>query len=90
MTHLEAIRDLASLIGECIRRMGASYGESDVWRRDITRAVKIMEWAGSYCGDRLVTPSRPCERENDPTPWCNYCGARTKKECDCGPLADND
>jgi hypothetical protein len=26
----------------------------------------------------------------DPTRWCNACGARTRSQCDCGPLALND
>jgi hypothetical protein len=39
----EAIRDLSSLIGEVIRRMGVSYGPD--WQHDFTRAVKIMERA---------------------------------------------
>ncbi len=25
----------------------------------------------------------------DPSPYCQYCGARQAKECDCGPIADN-
>ena len=39
------IRDLASLLANVIRRMGASYGSQDDWRRDITAAVQIMERA---------------------------------------------
>jgi hypothetical protein len=36
-----------------------------------------------------------CDSENrqrpdyDPTPWCSY-GHRSKADCDCGPIADND
>jgi len=26
----------------------------------------------------------------DPTPWCSYCGAKRKADCDCGPIAEND
>jgi len=26
----------------------------------------------------------------DPTPWCSSCGSMTSKNCDCGPIADND
>jgi uncharacterized protein YheU (UPF0270 family) len=37
------IRDLATLVAEIIRRMGADYGSSEDWRRDITTAVRIME-----------------------------------------------
>lgn len=29
------------------------------------------------------------ERDDDPTPWCSY-GHKTQKECDCGPIAEND
>lgn len=25
----------------------------------------------------------------DPSPWCSY-GHKTEKECDCGPIAEND
>lgn len=39
----EAIRDLAMLTAEIIRRMGAAYGSPEDWRRDITKAVGIME-----------------------------------------------
>lgn len=39
---------------------------------------------------RWIGPSREEEANYDPTPWCAYCGARTKKECNCGELAAND
>jgi hypothetical protein len=42
MMH-EDMRDLASLVAEIIRKMGAAYGPPEEWRRDITKAVKIME-----------------------------------------------
>ena len=42
MIH-EDLRDLASLVAQLIRKMGAAYGPPDEWRRDITTAVKIME-----------------------------------------------
>jgi len=47
MTKQEAadLRDLASLVIEVIRRMGASYGSSDDWRRGISTAAAIMERA---------------------------------------------
>jgi heme/copper-type cytochrome/quinol oxidase subunit 2 len=28
--------------------------------------------------------------DNDPTPWCHGCGAMKQRDCDCGPIADND
>jgi hypothetical protein len=27
--------------------------------------------------------------EEDPTPYCHMCGAKSAKNCDCGPIADN-
>ena len=42
-TEKEAIRELATLLAEVIRRMGASYGSPEAWRTDITRAVKVFE-----------------------------------------------
>lgn len=29
------------------------------------------------------------EQEEDPTPYCSGCMAKTKKDCDCGPIAEN-
>ncbi len=37
------IRDLAMLVANIIRRMGADYGSPEDWRLDITAAVQIME-----------------------------------------------
>lgn len=30
------------------------------------------------------------ESKRDPTPWCAQCGARTSRQCSCGPIADNE
>jgi len=43
----EDVRDLATLVYEVIRRMGAAYGAPDDWRRDLTTAVKVMERANA-------------------------------------------
>lgn len=32
---------------------------------------------------------KTCDDE-DPTPYCSHCGAKTKSKCDCGPIPDND
>jgi hypothetical protein len=29
------------------------------------------------------------EEDEDPTPWCHWCGARDQDQCDCGPIAAN-
>lgn len=28
--------------------------------------------------------------DEDPTSWCNACGAMRQADCHCGPLADNE
>jgi hypothetical protein len=28
--------------------------------------------------------------DEDPTPWCNQCGARKQAQCKCGPIAENE
>ncbi len=43
----EEIRDLASLVAEIIRRMGAAYGSAEDWREGFTVAVKILESAST-------------------------------------------
>jgi hypothetical protein len=30
------------------------------------------------------------ELTDDPSPYCQYCGAMKKSSCTCGPTADND
>lgn len=40
---------------------------------------------GCPCG-RIDIDDEP---DDDPTRYCNACGARTAKECDCGPIAEN-
>lgn len=40
------------------------------------------------CG--LVMGSGFAECEVDPTPWCSWCGAKTRDNCNCPPRAEND
>lgn len=30
------------------------------------------------------------DSDDDPTPWCNGCGAMRKSDCHCGPYAENE
>jgi hypothetical protein len=30
------------------------------------------------------------DEERDPTPWCTACGAKHKRDCHCGPIAENE
>lgn len=36
-----------------------------------------------------VTAKHTKGEDEDQTPWCSY-GHKTKAECDCGPIAEND
>ena len=29
------------------------------------------------------------DEDYDPTPWCSYCGSKTKKGCACPPTVEN-
>jgi hypothetical protein len=40
--------------------------------------------------DEIHDQNCPNHPDYDPTPWCSYCGARRKSDCDCGPLAENE
>lgn len=40
------------------------------------------EWA-------VVTSDGGDIEDDDPSPYCQYCGAMTEAGCKCGPIADN-
>ena len=33
---------------------------------------------------------RELDHLEDPTPYCNFCGAQEQSRCKCGPIAEND
>lgn len=39
--------------------------------------------------DHPCTPEQQAGEDIDPTPWCAGCGAMKQKDCDCGPIAEN-
>lgn len=41
------------------------------------------------CGDVAATACGEDE-DDDPTPYCTWCGAKEAKQCECGPRAKND
>lgn len=43
MTEKEAIRELATVQADIIRRMGGSFGSPEDWHRAYTVSVKVME-----------------------------------------------
>lgn len=49
-------------------------GDHD-WETQETLEIKSYEWE---------------EIEYDPTLYCTHCGAKTRKQCDCGPIPEND
>lgn len=38
---------------------------------------------------RYVQTNAEPECDDDPTPWCNGCGAVAEPNCFCGPIAEN-
>jgi hypothetical protein len=52
-------------------------------------SVRAGEWVkrpDGYWALRLTTSAF----DDDPTRWCNACGARTAAQCKCGPIAANE
>lgn len=54
-----------------------------------------------YIFDQAIRNREMCDRvdkdepaesaeDEDPTPWCSYCRARTSTDCDCCPIAENE
>lgn len=41
-----------------------------------------------YCREIAVVALEP--ETDDPSPYCQYCGAQRKESCTCGPIADNE
>lgn len=39
---------------------------------------------------RMISQWMDDHVDDDPTPWCHVCSARTALDCDCGPKAEND
>lgn len=46
----------------------------------------FMFWLSEYGKDIVILKGQ----EKDPTLWCNACKAKTIKQCDCGPIAENE
>ena len=40
--------------------------------------------------EAIIAAAIKAEENYDPTPWCGYCGSKTRRGCDCGPIARND
>lgn len=80
--HMDAFRD--TIINGC-RHIAEREKLKDPFR-ELTTNEKLAE--------ELLQATGSIEDEctgddDDPSPWCQYCGAMDEKDCDCGPIADN-
>jgi hypothetical protein len=44
-----------------------------------------IKWINENCGADMTE----AQCDYDPTPYCSYCGAMSSRNCDCGPIAEN-
>lgn len=49
-----------------------------------------MHGGGGYCCGQPRQLAPADDPDYDPTPWCSGCGAMKKKDCHCGPIAENE
>ncbi len=56
--------------------------------------IEFGEWCDAEnLGEGWHYAHEKCKQmaeDEDPTPWCSWCGAKTRSKCHCGPRADND
>jgi hypothetical protein len=52
--------------------------------------TSASEICGKYLTDIAKLLCSESREDEDPTLWCNACGAATRKKCNCGPIADNE
>ena len=71
------------------------FGEKDPRLDEIAQAIqdRVEDFPNFHpdCECQAPEHDSKCRHspDYDPTPYCSY-GHRTKVECDCGPLAEND
>jgi hypothetical protein len=86
-----------NLCKDCKHRDDAGYcGNNNLqegtYYQDTEAAKAMLLYSYDEGGSFWVGPDFGCVHweDKDPTPWCIGCGAMKKKDCHCGPLADND
>ena len=58
---------------------------------DITRKLKRKEISSIALDIENDLDNAPLSKEDDdPTPYCSGCKAKFRKDCNCGPTAEND
>jgi hypothetical protein len=56
-------------------------------RSTFTGLETVTDGKCELCGQSISeTPAEP----EDPTRWCNACGAMREQDCKCGPIAENE
>ena len=53
-----------------------------------TVVTAIHEAERAY--EERIADEREATEDEDPTPWCLACGARTRERCKCPPIAENE
>jgi hypothetical protein len=101
---LMPLASYAELVEEARRRPLPEYTKVAFIPGDLGWALRIMKRveAGEKVPVRAIECARealawqaerqrePGEDDEDPTPWCQHCGAMTRERCGCGPIAEND
>ena len=60
------------------------------WQANATIGCIPGEWVyADTPAEAIVIACARAIDEYDPSPWCQYCGSMTEKDCDCGPIAEN-
>ena len=52
-----------------------------------------LDWDGKYVSKEKAKEyvrDYGKQADYDPTPWCSGCGAMKRKDCHCGPIAENE
>jgi hypothetical protein len=68
---------LAARLAEAERRIGGL----EAWLAEYDPERRCPYWITQRAADSA---------DEDPTPWCNQCGARKQAQCKCGPIAENE
>lgn len=65
--------------------------EAEALRKAEDINTDSIEWTESE-GNSVDTSEIQMDllEEDDPTLYCTHCGAKTMKQCDCGPIPRND
>ena len=64
--------------------------ETETLAKEIAEANgRDWEDMGGYERQTYMEAAQEAVDNYDGAPYCQYCGALSRKHCDCGPIADN-